>query len=164
VWQLAKLRHSYPERTQFPILDKDTRATRKQFADWTDGIPAAAKALIKSLQPYRRSDPTAHLLWRLNRLCNIDKHRRIPIHGDVLNFNMPKFPRAAAHLLVFDHDQHMVSGPLSLSGQMTFDPDVSFDVIFGDLSDGIASDFDGVAKIYDFVNLRVIPGFARFFP
>jgi hypothetical protein len=163
VWQLASLTTPYPERTQFPILDKDTRNTRKSFADWTDGVPARAKRLIKSLQPYHRADPSAHLLWRLNRLCNIDKHRRIPIHGDQLNFRFPKISRASERLLSFDHDQNMVSGPLDLKSQMALDPDVSFDVILGDMSDGISCDFDGITKIYDFVAQSVIPRFARFF-
>jgi hypothetical protein len=89
---------------------------------------------------------------------------RIPIHGDVLTFNFPKFPRASAHLLSFDHDQHMVSGPLDLKSEMAFDPEISFDVIFGDMSDGITCDFAGVETIYNFVTHSVLPGFARFFP
>lgn len=111
VWQLAKIKLPYPERTQFPILDRDTKEMRRSFAGWTVGVPALAKHAIKRLQPYHRADPSAHLLWRLNRLCNIDKHRRIPIHGDVVDFRLPRFPRASASLLDFDHSQHMVSGP-----------------------------------------------------
>jgi hypothetical protein len=163
VWQLAKLRTAYPERTQFPIFDKDTRETRRLFANWTDGVPARAKGLIKSLQPYHRANPKDHLLWRLNRLCNIDKHRKIPIYGDKVMFHIPGIPAAAAKSLVFDHDQHMVSGPLDIKRHMTLEPVVSFDVVFGDMSDGITCDLDGVTKIYDFVADGVIPRFARFF-
>src|SRR5207247_1546235 len=112
---------------------------------------------------YQRADPASHLLWRLNLLCIIDKHRRIPIHGDALVVNFPAMPHASLALLSFDHEQNMVSGPLGLKSQMTFDPEVSFNIIFGDVSAGISCDFDGVAKIYEFVTTSVLPRFARFF-
>src|ERR1035441_9125066 len=154
VWWLAKLTTPYPRGTQFPILEERSAKTRKNFSTYTAGVPASAAKLIDSLQPYHRAEPSAHLLWRLNRLCNIDKHRRIPIHGDQLNFRFPKISRASERLLSFDHDQNMVSGPLDLKSQMALDPDVSFDVILGDMSDGISCDFDGITKIYDFVAQR----------
>jgi hypothetical protein len=163
IWQLGKLTTPYPERTQFPILDKDTAATRRSFDACTVGVPTRAKRLIKSFQPYHRANPAAHLLWRLNLLCNIDKHRRIPIHGDELIFNFPNFPRKFGHLLRFDHDQHMVSGPLNLQSQMAFDPAVSFKVIFGDMSQGISCDLEGVTDMYNFVAGTVVPSFSGFF-
>ena len=163
VWCLAKLTTPYPKGTQFPILDKLNSGSRKTFAAYTAGVPARAARIIESLQPYHGAEPSAHLLWRLNRLCNIDKHRRIPVHGDEAIFNMPRMPHNLARLVEFDHDQHMVSGPLELKSQMTLDPVVSFNVIFGDMSDGIACDFDGVSAIYKFVADGVLPRFARFF-
>ena len=94
---------------------------------------------------------------------NIDKHRRIPIHGDEMTFNFPDFPRALERLLRFDHEQQMMSAPLDIKSHMALDPVVSFDVIFGDMSDGISCNFNGLVKIYDFVTTSVIPKFARFF-
>lgn len=47
-------------------------------------MPPEAAKIIESLQPYNTPNPTdvkIHLLWRLNKLCNIDKHTRIPVHG-----------------------------------------------------------------------------------
>jgi hypothetical protein len=164
VWQLAKLRRPYPEGTQFPILDKWNGKTRKSFLSCTDGVPAGAIGIIKSLQPYHRADPTAHLLWRLNRLCNIDKHRRIPVHGDRLMFYFAEMTSELAGFIELDHEHHMFSAPLSLKSKMGFDPEISFDVIFGDMSAGVSSDFDGITKIYEFVADNVIPRFARFFP
>jgi hypothetical protein len=148
---------------QFPILDKLNSGSRKTLAAYTAGVPARAVKVIQSLQPYHRAEPSAHLLWRLNRLCNIDKHRRIPVHGDELVFRLPQMPDNLARLLAFDHDQHMVSGPLELKSQMAFDPEVSFNVIFGDMAEGISCDFDGVSDIYNFVADSVLPRFARFF-
>ena len=116
-WSLAKLTTGYPKGTQFPIFDTLSAKTRKRFAEYTVGVPARAATLIGSLQPYHRADPSTHLLSQLNRLGNIDKHRRIPVHGDEVIFNLPKMPRALAAALKFDHDQHMVSVPLELKDQ-----------------------------------------------
>src|ERR1035438_7027168 len=56
-WQLARITKPYPEQTQFPILDRDTRDTRRSFDACTAGVPARAIRIIKSLQPYHRVDP-----------------------------------------------------------------------------------------------------------
>src|ERR1700733_5129185 len=87
IWSLAKLTAPYPKGTQFPILEKLNASARKTFDAYTAGVPARAVRVIESLQPYHRANPPAHLLWRLNRLCNIDKHRRIPVHGDEVIIN-----------------------------------------------------------------------------
>lgn len=45
-------------------------------------VPPRAQAVIQSVQPYRRGKGEAfseHLLWVLQELSNIDKHRRLPI-------------------------------------------------------------------------------------
>jgi len=119
--------------------------------------------LIERLQPYHRPDPATHLLARLDRLGNIDKHRRIPVHSNEAIINFPKMPRALAHLLEYDHDQHLVSAPLELKDKMTFDPMGSFRVVFGDTTEGIACDVADIASIYEFVTNTVLPRFARFF-
>ena len=65
VWALAKRKigtGGYPTHTQFPIFDHNTARNRAKFTQYTTGIPAAAIGIIKSLQPYHRADPAAHLL------------------------------------------------------------------------------------------------------
>ncbi len=57
----------------------------------------------------------------------------------------------------------MVSVPLDLKSKMVFNPEVSFKVVFGDMSEGISCDLDGLTDIYNFVANSVIPQFARFF-
>ena len=163
VWWLAKLSIPYPEGTQFPILDKLDKQTSKTFAKYTEGVPSGAVRIIKSLQPYHGVDPSAHLLWRLNRLCNIDKHRRIPVHRDELIVNFPQMPKALSRFIEFNPQQQVVSVPLDLKSKMAFDPEAFFRVIFGDMSEGISCDFDGITEIYKFVTDSVIPRFARFF-
>ena len=52
-----------------------------------DGIPDAVAALIETLQPYhtreKGRDYTRHPLWVLNKLDNIDKHRRLTLAAGV---------------------------------------------------------------------------------
>lgn len=156
-WSLAKLTTGYPKGTQFPIFDELSAKTRKRFADYRVGVPPRAAKLIESLQSYQRADPSSHPLSRLNSLGNIDKHRRIPVHGDEVIFNFPKMPRALAAALKFDHDQHIVIVPLELKGQMQVAPIASFRVIFGDYAEGISCDFVGLESIYEFVANSVLP-------
>ncbi|MGO9093914.1 MAG: hypothetical protein ACLQGV_01710 [Bryobacteraceae bacterium] len=169
VFALAHLTVPYPEDTQFPILAKDIASdkdTRKRFEKQTHGVPTEAVRIIESLQPYHGGNAGAirsHLLWRLNWLGNIDKHRRIPLHGGEIVFAFPFLPKASAPMIEFDHDNGVISVPIGLKSQMALDPTVSFEVVFGDLSDGIACNFNGIEQIYNFVAEDVIPRFARFF-
>ena len=120
--------------------------------------------IIKSLQPYHRATPTDHLLSRLNKLCNIDKHRRIPVHGQELEFRFPfAVPKSLASVMTLYPKEQLITVPLELKNQMTFSPEVSFIVVFGDMAEGISCDFHGVKKIYEYVTNTVIPQFGRFF-
>jgi hypothetical protein len=75
-------------KAQFPICD--TRAGYRHQIDKLkrlDGIPDAVAALIATLQPYNTRekglDHTLHPLWVLNKLDNIDKHRRLTLASGV---------------------------------------------------------------------------------
>src|SRR4051812_32768338 len=46
IWALAKLTTPYPQKTQFPILDKPNKGT---FSAQTKGVPVRAAKLIESL-------------------------------------------------------------------------------------------------------------------
>ncbi len=165
VWALAKAKMGvgYPEGPQFPIINKLNAQSKKTFARYTAGVPARAVGIIKSLQPYQRANSEEHLLARLNKLCNIDKHRRIPVHGQELIFHFPSAPRSLVKVMKLDSSSQLVSVPLEFKDQMTFEPEVSFTIVFGDLTDGISCDFQGVKNIYEYVANSVIPQFARFF-
>jgi len=162
VWSLASLTIKYPEHTQFPIFEE---SSPKKFKRFTCGVPAKAVEIIDSLQPYHGRDAAAiqaDLLWRLNLLCVIDKHRRIPVHGDEIFFRLPK---TLQPFLRFDStgEVGVMSIPLSLKSQMTLNPDISFKVSFGDVDAGIECDLAGIERIYEFVTNNVIPKFAGFF-
>ncbi len=161
VWCLAKLSLPYPKDTDFPIWD---HADPKKLQRRTVGVPPAAVKIIESLQPYHRPYALeSNLLWRLNKICNIDKHMRIPVHGSVAGFQFPENIVGAARL----DQNHVMHIPLALKPQlkryMTLNPRVPFEVVFGDAFLGVECDFDGIEEIYDFVTNKVIPRFTRFF-
>jgi hypothetical protein len=161
VWSLAKLNKPYPRGTQFPILEK---RNEKKFLGDTKGMPVEARHIIESLQPYNAGQSAVknHLLWKLNKLSNIDKHRRIPIHSDVSMAYFPDLPRKFGRLLKVDNEG-TVSVPLNLESYMRIQKDASFSIIFGDVVEGVECDIEGLEQIYDFVTFKALPRFTRFF-
>jgi hypothetical protein len=161
VWALAKLTKPYPRGTQFPILDVPDE---KKFREWTRGVPTDAKRVIKSLQPYHggQNSVKSHLLWRLNKLGNIDKHRRLAVRGDVSEAFFPDLPHESWHLVEVDN-AGTVSAPLHLESKMKLHPSAFYDMIFGDSFEGIECDIEGLNAMYEFVANSVIPRFSRFF-
>jgi hypothetical protein len=169
VWCLAKMNATpgYPEHTQFPILEQ---RNIPRFNRQTTGVPTKALEIIESLQPYNAPTPDGireNLLWRLNKLCNIDKHTRIPVHGvtGIITWDtfVPSGPDKVS-LAQFD-DNAVMKIPLSLKAQVALNPRVpEFKIVFGDTYWKIQCDLADVEAIYEFVASRVIPRFVGFFP
>jgi hypothetical protein len=168
VWCLAKINATpgYPKKTQFPILqERDIPRFNKQ----TSGVPAKALEIIESLQPYNAPTPDGireHLLWRLNKLCNIDKHTRIPVHGTTGIVTWDTFvPFGSDKILLTQFDDNAeMKFPLSLKSQVALNPRTpEFRVMFGDMYWKVQCDFAGIEAIYEFVANSVIPRFAGFF-
>lgn len=160
IWYLAKVTLPYPRDTQFPILDKpDAGLIRRR----TKGLPTQAAAIIESLQPYNTPNPADiqnHQLWRLNKMCNIDKHMRIPVHGSTGVVTLPIPVVASGHR--FDDDL-ILNLPVGLKSEMAVDPQVTFKVVFGDFYWKISCDLDDLQAMYEFIANNVIPKFSRFF-
>jgi len=104
-----------------------------------------------------------HLLWQLNRLCNIDKHRRIPTDATIIDFNFPDFPRKFISLAKFDPDAEIISVPLGLKDCMKINPMANLNVTFGDSHEGIRCDLARLEQMHEFVAQKLIPQFASFF-
>lgn len=163
-WCLARLPPplpSYPEDTQFPILEKPNPQLIKRR---TRGIRAEAVRIIESLQPYNGRDAAeihSYHLWRLNKLCNIDKHMRIPVHGAT---GTVVWGRVTLDRVHEGFDKNMeVKIPLNMKDEMALDPKVpNLTVLFGDMYWGIQCDLAGIEAIYEFVTNSVIPRFSRF--
>ena len=162
VWALAHITTPYPRGTQFPVFEAPNPDL---FAQYTTGVPAEALKIIESLQPYLGQNTAAaksHLLWRLNMLCNIDKHRRIPTDKNITDMRFSDFPKEFIPLIEYDNDTGVISVPIGLKSKMG-DPTAFLNVIFGDSHEGIECDFAGMEAIYNFVANSVIPRFTRFF-
>jgi len=167
-WSLAKLSLPYPEGTQFPIFNFPLSTDlRRRFDRYVNGVPADAVRIMESLQPHCGGDTAclrSHLLWRLNLLCNIDKHRRIPVYG--IGFEVPDImmltAEEVASMQMLYHDDG-VTIPLSYKSKVNLNPNISLKVVFGDSKEGIECDIAGAEHIYEFVANSVLPRFARFF-
>jgi len=167
VWCLAKINATpgYPEQTQFPILEQRDIA---RFNRQTSGVPAEAARIIESLQPYNAPTLDAtreNILWRLNKLCNIDKHARIPVRGTTGLITWDTFVRWGEEAIFTEFDDHAeMKIPLSRKNELALYPRTpEFKVLFGDLYWNIQCDFADVEAIYEFVTNRLIPRFAGFF-
>jgi hypothetical protein len=192
VWSLSNRgrKKPPPATTQFPVFDhlpvaeKDVERFDKQVA----GVSSKAVTEIKSLQPYQRGTSfKAHPLWRLNALCNIDKHRRIPANGSELIVNFPditsgdvvgvqRHGKGVVIEMPLDlrvdalNDRHIISVPLANKHKLELDPSIRFKVNFGQ-GDArnpdkftVCEDCAGLWDIYNFVAEVVLPRFLRFLP
>jgi hypothetical protein len=73
-------RSTEPDSITFPIFDnpKVFEAWKKKQA-WINAIDPQAVSIIDSLQPGGTLSPHEHILWKLYRLSNIDKHRTVHV-------------------------------------------------------------------------------------
>lgn len=164
-WQLALTKTNKPhERTAFPIIDEETTKKLKRFEDVTGDIPNEAIMEIKALQPYlRRQSYKDDLLWKLDKLCNIDKHRVIPASGTALDFKIPKNITSDELVYGRDNNDYLVAMPIRFKAQMEFALPPTTDIILGSEADGLTLSVRELPNIYKFVRDSIIPRFARFF-
>jgi hypothetical protein len=79
VWELVLAANSQPsEKNAFPICGTAKGFKESLRRGSLNGVPEEATTLIQDLQPYNGGDRWKEtVLWILNELCNINKHRRI---------------------------------------------------------------------------------------
>jgi hypothetical protein len=127
-------------------------------------VPAEAFCEIKALQPYHRGDDfKSHPLWRLDEMCNLDKHRRIPAHGTALEGTI--YGVSPKDVIKEATDECLtISIPLAMKNKMRFEPAATVEVAFGGDISGITETLGSIVHIYNFIALAVLPRFDRFFP
>ena len=169
VWSLARLK-GIPKRTAFPIVDGPvlTKDKWKSLTRSLAGVPKEAVCEIEFLQPYHRgASYKTHPLWRLDEMCNLDKHRRIPANGSatVLTFTDVTSEEIASRTVAIDttDDGFIVSVPLALKHKLDHYHPRAFEVLFGGDESGISEQIRGLAQICKFVAENVFPRFTRFF-
>ena len=165
-WQLALLSGRTPSsQTAFPI-HKD-RMGEKRFLDATRFIPDEAVQVIQLLQPYNRGkDFDRHPLWRVNKICNLDKHTTMAINSTLTTFDYGPGEYVDLFSKVpLDYGVEVII-PLTIKDNIYVDPRTP-QLIFGRPIDepGPAFEFTyvDITEIHHFVRDEVVPRFERFF-
>lgn len=162
-WQLALTNGGRPHnRTAFPVVDVNTTEKMRTFSNVTRDITAEAVNEIKALQPYLRgASYQSDLLWKLDKLCNINKHRVVPAECTSLDFKIPKGIKPTFGTL---NDEYIVEMPIAVKAQMQFAPPPTYDIVLGSKIDGCVISIWELSDIYKYVRDNVLPRFTRFFP
>lgn len=151
------------DKSSFPILDVMNSNRRGQFERAVRGIPGPAVAVIESLQPYHDGDAyNATKLWRLQRLWNIDKHRRIPFHQTVAKMNLV-FPHGMYPVMSGTEEGSEARFPLAAKGKVYLKPPIQVSIEFGDAAEGVIVPYEEFIDIHEFVRDDVMPRFQGFF-
>jgi hypothetical protein len=147
----------------FPVIHVDNSRGRKQISDAVSGVPSNAVSLIESFQPYHYGNAyQTSELWRLHRLWNIDKHRRIPFHATKAEAKV-RGPLSAVVLCSRSDDGSELRFSLADKDKIHVEPPVNIGVEFGDAEEGIIVPHQDFFGIYNFVADEVMPAFDGFF-
>jgi hypothetical protein len=166
-WQLALLSTPTPfSRTCFPVCEiyDTTGGTEGFFCSVTKDIPPRAVDIIRELQPYQSGGAfqLSHL-WRLNKLWNIEKHRKIPTIGSITENILTTQIGVKAEIGQVN-DCHTIKIPLSEKSKVRFNPQPAVELQFGGEAEGITITTTDLFGIYDFIGDKVLPRFEGFFP
>jgi hypothetical protein len=164
-WQLALLTTPTPrvKTNQFPIFDHMNGDNPRRYRLAVRDIPPRAETIIASLQPHLRGNafPDDHL-WRLNALCNTDKHREIPVRGIVTDVVLRPF---GGIVRAFSNGNIVMETiPGRFEANVQFDPHPPVEIIFGNRAIGVEVGLPDLVAIYEAVCNDIIPKFAGFFP
>jgi hypothetical protein len=151
------------DSASFPVIGVDNSAGRARFTQAVKGIAPNAVEVIESLQPYHSGDAyKSTKLWRLHRLWNIDKHRRIPFQPTVTQVIVMS-PSDMAALFSGSNNKGILRLPLAAKGKLNINPSVKMIIQFGDQGEGIVVPYGELIEIHQFVRDDVIARFKKFF-
>ena len=149
--------------TSFPIVGVYDPDGKRKFNRSTERLPADAVRIIDSFQPHHYGNGyKATKLWQLEKLWNIDKHRRIPIHNTTLNVNILP-PLGVPTLYTSTQHGGELRFPISAKSHVHLDPTIGVHLTFGDESEAIVVNIDDLVEIYEFVANDVLPSFKSVF-
>jgi hypothetical protein len=144
---------------QWPVLETvNAGVLARQTAD----LPAAATALIETLQPYHEASGFKdNRLWKLHMLDIIDKHRRIAINENEVNAFLPT-GRIVPELQTAQlEDGFEVSFPSSVAPvEMRFEDKPR--LRFGDKDLNLFVTVDELGEIHQYIAHDVLPQFQPF--
>ncbi len=159
---------------------KNGDPTRKSGLFKVDGMSRNARATIERLQPYhRRKNPRTKLLWILEELANVDKHRLLPVtamalRGTQYRLGVTGGPFTLHQIETFVRplkDNAMVARftvDLGPEGHMHVDANTVLDVVFDKGIEAKSARGLGVVatlnEISDFIANEVMPALADCVP
>jgi hypothetical protein len=98
----------------------------------------------------------------LNEICNLDKHRRIPLDRSEYELFV-KGPPPCEVTVTRTDDCQTISVPIAFKSYLEFYKCSPVSIKFGGDSSGISEDFAGLIEIHDFIRDSVLPRFEMFF-
>lgn len=160
---LAILGGAKNQRASFPVLGIRNSSSWRNFTASVEGIPTEAIAVIDSFQPYHRGDLYKDTeLWKLHRLWNIDKHRRIPIHSTRATMKISCPPDVPFRVGVAG-TAGFARVPLRDKERFYLQEEAIGTVQFGEDEEGVIVPYQELSGIYLFVRNQLIPAFKDFF-
>lgn len=167
-WGLAHLDTSrvFKDREEKNISFLIFKQRDSTYEDRRGLFPPAVADIFDDLQPYLRKDAYREdILWQLDELWRMDKHRAVPANCTVLSVEMPG-PSTEWKRFVHYFDDHLeVHLPLIeyMSSDVRFKPKFSLEILFGERMGDFEISPTRLGEINDFVRDTVIPRFAGFF-
>lgn len=154
---------THNDRASFPVVGEWNKDGESLFNKSVRGITPAAIKVIDSMQPYHSGSAyKSTKLWRLHRLWNIDKHRRIPLHATVAEIEIGH-PSNMTPIVGGADDNNEVRFPLAAKGHLHLKPSVKIGIEFGDITEGIVIRAEELIEIHEFIGTDVFPRFECFF-
>lgn len=165
MWQLALQTTENPHRrTQFPVIWRVNGETESRLTEITRDLPPGVVEEVKGLQPHLRGDAyKSDPLWQIDELCNIAKHKVIPVHGASLTFNATISQEDIASTHMERLGEMVVVLTAEGSAKLKLAPQARAGVLFGDSQSGIQINRREIRNLYEYVEQAVFPKFYRFF-
>ena len=169
-WQMAMpdARRDSPKDIYFPIpedlskRDRSSRDRRRNYAKALRRFPHDVRRQINALQPHKGSGPAqGHPLWQLNKLCNIDKHKLIPIHSRGINLFVPDVPGIKVQNFDYE-DAFEVSVPEKYESHLDLKPTLPDAIELGEWNSDWRIPVHRLSDIHGFITCTVIPRFEPF--
>jgi hypothetical protein len=169
-WQMAlpNARRDSPRDIYFPITedlskgDRSSRDRRRSYAKALKRFPHDVRRQINAIQPHKGADPPeTHPLWQLNKLCNLDKHKLIPIHSRGINPFIPAVP--GVEVKNSDREDSIeVSVPEEYKNRLDLRPTLPDPIEIGEWNSDWRVPLYRLSDIHGFITCTVIPRFVPF--
>jgi hypothetical protein len=165
-WQMAHIlapSRAFTEGEERNISFLIFKENNSRYQERRKLFPTEVADAFDMVQPYLLGNAYKNdLLWQLNEIWNLDKHRTIPISNNSL---MVRFPMWGWESYKIDFDYGFeIHFPLGRAWKnpVGLEPEITFEVLFGQGAFEVS--LIRLREINDFVRNTVIPKFSLFFP